>query len=145
MEIQTDLFGEAPTVTRPRHHRARKEKVDWRKEIEPSQPQLGLICEGFETLFEWFEDEVEKMRVGLLITSIRDVCDNRVAEVNREEVWDWINSNEIHAFAFRVCLASYDPRIEPDEMRERISWLSRKMLEGDIEGKVIELELNGIL
>lgn len=145
MQQQIDLFGELP-VPHPEPAATRvtpspSRKPDWRSEVECRQPQLVMDDPEFDHLFRWSDDEIIRMRVGLLWSSIRDVCDGRLSEWAREEVWDWIEDDEIWAFSFRVCVAEYDPRIDPEDLREAVRVLSVRLLSGESGYRIDEQSL----
>lgn len=96
------------------------------------QPQLPMSCDGFESLFSWSDEEVEKARVGLLWASIQDVCDQRTNRATRDEVWAWIRSDEIHPFSYRVCVAAWDPRVDPDTLRDYIAQMAETGATGQL-------------
>ncbi|RME42314.1 MAG: hypothetical protein D6791_18045 [Chloroflexi bacterium] len=139
MELQQDLFGfemeEAPS--QPRTLSAPRQ--DWRAEVAPPQPELPMEHSGFEWLYDWSDREVEIMREGLLFASLHDLCDARVAEWTREEIWEWIESDEIHPFSFRVCVAAYDASIDVQELRRHIRWLVEKLDQEESQDRNLDL------
>ena len=62
---------------------------------------LPLECPGFER--EWSEEDIAKLREGILIEALRDALDNRVAPERRAKTWKWIDSDDIGPFSFRIC------------------------------------------
>lgn len=143
MQQQIDLFGELPVPSAVPQDRPTTPscRPDWRAEVEYRQPQLVMDDPEFDHLFRWSDDEMVRMRVGLLWSSIRDVCDGRQSDWAREEVWDWIEDDEIWAFSFRACVAEYDPRIDPEELRKAVRVLSVRLLSGESGYRIDEHSL----
>lgn len=132
MEQQTLFDFETLPVTEqaPCKHPAHR-SYDWRTEVACSQPQLLFDENDDDRLFQWTDEEISRMRVGLLITSLHDVCDGRLSAWATEEVWEWIEDDSLWPFSFRACVVEYDPRIDPDELREAVRRLADRLKAGE--------------
>ncbi|MHB1141439.1 MAG: plasmid-related protein [Sulfuricaulis sp.] len=62
-----------------------------------------LPFESAELELKWSEEDVAKLREGILIEALRDALDNRVAPEQRAKIWKWIDSDDIGPFSFRIC------------------------------------------
>ncbi len=146
MQQQIDLFGDlsVDTPSPLLKKQAMPKTPDWRSEVACRQPQLVMDDPEFDHLFRWKDDEMARMRVGLLWSSIRDVCDGRLSEWAREEVWDWIEDNEIWVFSFRACVVEYDARIDAEDLRAAIRTLSVRFLSGESDLRIGEDSLRAL-
>jgi len=148
MEQISLLKSEVLTDT---HCQARRpvKRSDWRQEVEPLQPQLPMLCEGFEDLFEWSEDDIAKARCVLLTDSINELSDNRTRAETCDEIWEWVASDRIHPFSFRVCVqalcADLGISVEITEVRERIRWLVRRLRAANSRGENKLFDITEIL
>jgi hypothetical protein len=82
----------------------------------------------------WTEANVEMLRSKLLVTTVREIADRRTSKKVVTEVWDWILSDEVHPFSFRVCCESSD--LDPLKMREALTSLYRTLSRRDLAVKV---------
>ena len=79
--------------------------------IESSDAQLSFEMTNLMELKKptrWTEANVEMLRSKLLVTTVREIADRRTSKKVVTEVWDWILSDEVHPFSFRVCCESSD-------------------------------------
>jgi hypothetical protein len=85
--------------------------------------QLPLECAELE--LEWSEEDIAKLREGILIEALRDALDNRVTPERRATTWKWIDSDDIGPFSFRVCAeaAGHDHL----RLRETIHAMARRL------------------
>ena len=137
---QIDMFGSTTAAALQSGPSRIKGRDDWRVEVEARQPQLPLGDEETDRLFQWSDSEIESLRIELLWSSVQDVCDGRVSDEARDEVWDWIEDDEIWPFSFRVCAAAWDPRMDADTLREMIRSLSKRILGGQVNWPLNEIE-----
>lgn len=75
-----------------------------RKPLDVPAPMSQLPLDGAELEREWSDEDIAKLRERILIEALRDALDNRVAGEKRAKIWDWIDSEDIGAFSFRVCV-----------------------------------------
>lgn len=57
---------------------------------------------------EWSDQEVENLRIWFLRRNIRQIADRRGSKKSAKETWDWISSDEIGPFSFRICAEACD-------------------------------------
>ena len=66
---------------------------------EPTHPSLP-------TRYEWTDDDIDKLRYGILQQTISSVADQRTSQQVRDEAYEWVMSDDMHLpFSFRVCCA----------------------------------------
>lgn len=105
--------------------------------IESSDAQLSFEMTNLMELKKptrWTEANVEMLRSKLLVTTVREIADRRTSKKVVTEVWDWILSDEVHPFSFRVCCESSD--LDPLKMREALTSLYRTLSRRDLAVKV---------
>lgn len=78
--------------------------------------------------FKWSDDAISNIRERLLMSTLGSLTDGRAVSA-KTEAMEWMLSNEIHPFSFRVC--ADDMGMSYIEIRDRvlcmIDTLERKM------------------
>ncbi len=83
--------------------------------------QLDLI-----RLFEhkpglaWSDTDVQTLRFGLLVDAIKLLRNPRAGADTRSGLLDWIESDEITPFSFRVCCLAEG--LDPDSLRDLLNF-----------------------
>jgi hypothetical protein len=67
----------------------------------------------------WSEAEVQSLRAGILRKAIKTLAHPRVAPKTRGDLLDWIDSDQIAPFSFRVCCLTEG--LDPDRLREMLT------------------------
>lgn len=102
-----DLFGEQVIIQRRSFERSPRRKASPVRAI-----QMGFLdilemsdaeLEALRVEDEITEDCVSWMREYLLKITLRQIIHPQVSEQNWREAMDWLLSDEIHPFSFRVC------------------------------------------
>lgn len=70
--------------------------------VGPVQLALPLAYPGFEDLV-WDDAAVGQLREGLLADAFRQILDGRVGPAAKARIREWIESDAIAPFSFRVC------------------------------------------
>ena len=76
---------------------------------------------------EWTDDDIRRLRAGVLEASLREVVDGRNGENSRREALEWVESNEIHPFSFVCCCREFG--MNPDNLRAALDdmrWANRE-------------------
>lgn len=102
-----DLFGEQVVIQRrsfernPRRNAspARVVQLGFLDILEMSDAELETLLARDEIT----DDYVEWLREYLLKITLRQITHSQVSAQNRQEAMDWLLSDEIHPFSFRVC------------------------------------------
>jgi len=82
----------------------------------------------------WTDANIERLRSKLLVTTVREIADRRTSKKVVTEAWDWILSDDVHPFSFRVCCESED--LDPLKMREALVSLYRTLSRRSLAVKV---------
>lgn len=53
--------------------------------------------------YQLSDEEIDYIREKLLVCTIQDLADRRTSTSVVTECWDWVMSDDIHPFSFRVC------------------------------------------
>lgn len=102
-----DLFGEQVIIQRRSFERRPRRKASHARVF-----QLGFLdilemsdaeLEALRTRDEITDDYVEWMREYLLKITLRQIIHPQLSEQNWREAMDWVLSDEVHPFSFRVC------------------------------------------
>lgn len=64
---------------------------------------------------EWSDEEVDRLREVLLHQSLRMLTDGRCGAEVRQDVLEWMASDEVHSFSFVTCCE--DAGCDPSELR----------------------------
>lgn len=70
---------------------------------------------------QWTEDDIHHLRSWVMRQSLAQLLDGRVSADIRIESLDWIMSDAIEPFSFRVCCM--EECVDPEELRERLQEL----------------------
>lgn len=71
--------------------------------VEPDSPPETAEILPFGHHREWSDDEISWIREWLLNRSLAQLKDHRVADHTKQEMMDWVMSDEIHPFSFVIC------------------------------------------
>ena len=88
------------------------------KQYKASQPknssQLGFFPtdEATNFIFAWDDVEIFSLQKEMLKQALYELRDLRKSKQMRQEAWDWIMSDEDHAFSSRVCASNNGYEIE---------------------------------
>lgn len=91
------------------------------KLFKASQPenanQLGFFPTDDATnfIFAWEDIEIFALQKAMLKQALHELRDQRKSKQMRQEAWDWIMSDEDHAFCSRICASNNGYNI--DELR----------------------------
>lgn len=83
--------------------------------------QFGLI-RNFEhkPALAWSDRDVQTLRFGLLVDAIKLLRNPRVGADTRSDLLDWIESDEMTPFSFRVCCLAEG--LDPDVLRDLLNF-----------------------
>ncbi|MBB3105092.1 hypothetical protein [Azomonas macrocytogenes] len=102
-----DLFGEQVVIQRRSFTSRLRKKAPKQRIVQLEFVDLlALSDEELEALRAFAEtthDYVEWLREYLLILTLRQIVNRQVSEETWREAMDWLLSDEIHPFSFRVC------------------------------------------
>jgi hypothetical protein len=140
MDGQLVLFDlpTPPTESRERSSRDKRRRV-----AKPPRAQVVDQLALFEELLAkpeheidveaWTTDDVVSLREFMLWRHVHYVMDRRTSDETIRETWEWILSEDVAPFSFRVCLDSVMRQTgntlpgndsvmtcDPDEIREQI-------------------------
>jgi hypothetical protein len=83
--------------------------------------QLGLARDfGHKPGLAWSDTDVQTLRFRLLVDAIRALENPRVGAVTRSGLLDWIASDKITPFSFRVCCIAEG--LDPDALRDLLNF-----------------------
>lgn len=89
-------------------------------EVEPSESQIQIIFnlddETPAADDKWCNDSVDKIRSYLLKKTLAIFSDGRASSSSKAEAFEWLMSEELMPFSFRVCCGIED--LDPDLIRE---------------------------
>ncbi len=69
----------------------------------------------------WSERDILQLREGILCNAIRVLLDGRVSQRVKNEMWLWIQDDNLAPFSFRLCALA--AAVDPDRLRDGIMWL----------------------
>ncbi len=72
----------------------------------------------------WSERDILQLREGILSNAIRVLLDGRVSQRVKNEMWLWIQDDDLAPFSFRLCALA--AAVNPDKLRDGITWLIRQ-------------------
>lgn len=72
----------------------------------------------------WSDTDVQTLRFGLLVDAIKSLRDPRVGANTRSDLLDWIASDEMTPFSFRVCCIAEG--LDPDDLRDLLNFRFKK-------------------
>ena len=55
---------------------------------------------------QWTDADIEYLREHMIMSQLKIIVDKRGGKVARQEAWEWVLSDEILPFSFRVCLST---------------------------------------
>lgn len=109
-----DLFGEQVIIQR-RPTGQRRGRIHLRSIEELEQLAftdiLGMSDEELEKQrrFEEITDEyIDWLRGFILKRTLRQLQHSQTSEESRMDAYEWLMSDEVHPFSFRVCCEAYD-------------------------------------
>lgn len=127
-----DLFGEEVILQRRLfERRPRRKPAPAQQELV----QLGLLdilemsdetLEQLRALDEITEEYIEWLREYLLKLTLRQILHPQVSELHRREAVEWVMSDEVHPFSFKVCCAAL--QADHEDVREGVLAIMRKHL-----------------
>jgi hypothetical protein len=85
------------------------------KASQPTNPsQLGFFPGDEETnfIFAWEDTEIYALQKAMLKQALQELRDLRKSKQMRQEAWNWIMSDEEHAFSSRTCASNNGYNIE---------------------------------
>lgn len=68
----------------------------------------------------WSDTDVQALRFGLLVDAIKLLRNPRLGADTRSDLLDWIASDEMTPFSFRVCCLAEG--LDPDALRDLLSF-----------------------
>jgi hypothetical protein len=103
--------------------------VSIRGDESPYAVQLELLLKlpdeiGPEQVNEWTDEEVARLREGLLKYSLQVILDDRNSRSTKSEIWLWLESESCHPFSFSVCAT--ESGADPDGLRASFRYLVSK-------------------
>jgi hypothetical protein len=72
----------------------------------------------------WSGTDVRALRFGLLVDAIKALENPRVGADTRSDLLDWIESDEMTPFSFRVCCLAEG--LNPDNLRDLLNFRFKK-------------------
>jgi len=94
---------------------------------------------GYDPLnqFYWCEDSIEGIREMLLMDTLRDLTDGRAA-LAKDEAMEWMLSDEVHPFSFKVCCNAMG--LDHHEVRSRVLYMIDR-LESTLDRRMTKPEI----
>lgn len=125
-----DLFGEEVILQRRAFGR--------RPVRKPAPAQQELVQLGFLDILEMSDEALERLRVHdeiteeyvewlreyLLKLTLRQLVHPQVSELHRREAVEWVMSDDMHPFSFKVCCAAL--QADHEDVREGVLAIMRK-------------------
>ena len=74
--------------------------------------------------YEWSDDDIEKVREGILREALHSLTDGRQGKESKDETIEWMLSDDIAPFSFVVCCRSEN--LMPERVREGVNAILRK-------------------
>jgi len=74
--------------------------------------------------YEWTDEDVEKLREGILMDALRSLRDGRQSKESRQETIEWIMSDDIAPFSFVICCQSQG--LMPERVRDGVNAILQK-------------------
>lgn len=90
-----------------------------RRKFTLSPAQLARRVEQLEFSL-WNEDEMLQLREYVLMRSLATISTDLHSLDTEQDVLDWVHSDSIHPFSFRVCCEA--ACLDPDELREAVDY-----------------------
>ena len=80
----------------------------------------------------WTEEEIDTLRERLLTHSLHGLLDNRASQALKEDVMQWVNSDELGPFSFNVCAIQngYRPELLRIQINNLLVRAQRQIEEG---------------
>lgn len=72
----------------------------------------------------WSDADIDKLRTGFFDENIRLLCDGRTSQETRQENYEWLMSDEKHAFSFLILCR--EEMLSPDRIREGVQKIMRE-------------------
>jgi len=105
---------------RPKRQRRRKKKSS--EALTEQQLMMILWDDDWEipNQYQWTDNEILALREGMLLDRIRTLLDFRNGLKTRLEIWDWIHSDEISPFSFRICVEACSDLVDYVDVRDQL-------------------------
>jgi hypothetical protein len=81
----------------------------------PVQLALPMSYPGFEDIV-WDDEAIGQLRESLLADALREILDSRIGPVAKARIREWMESDAIAPFSFRVCAEASG--LDPAALRE---------------------------
>jgi len=109
LEGQLSLFGtefSEPILAAPKPERKRQAQ-----HVREIQQEFEFMLEVLDTAEaicdvpeDWTEEDIIELCEYMLQRHLKFILDGRSGSTIAQEAWEWVLSEEIHPFSFRVCL-----------------------------------------
>lgn len=80
--------------------------------------------ESVQVKYDWTDEDIEKLREGILMEALHSLTDGRQSEASKAETIEWLKSDDIAPFSFVVCCRSEG--LIPSRVREGVNEILRK-------------------
>ena len=89
-----------------------------------TEQQLNMILWDAEwelpNQYAWTDQEILALREGVLIDRLRTLLDLRNGLATRREAWEWLNSDDVEPFSFRICVEACSDLVDYVEVRDQL-------------------------
>lgn len=123
------------TQTKERFNKAQIE-LDFLAALDEMYTALGSA----EEPEEWTDQEIKNLRIWLLKRTIKQIADRRGSKKAAQESWNWISSDEIGPFSFRVCSEAFD--LDWRVLRTALVFLYQRM---NRKGLAVDVDITDLL